>query len=492
MKSRFLFYIALACSLTIILGQYISSYLIFSYDYIPLGWDTAIHMSKAISIKQDFLTTLFAEDFINILYLLLMSPFANDRYILYLYETIIPPIILVLLIYVYCEFKGLQTSLGRIICCLAFPTYLIVYRYLADLHPALLGTMLSMLTVNELIKNISQGEVIKHKRKIMALITLSSMTHIETADFYLLSLFGSLLLIGKKRLFLKSLQLFSPLIVMNSLYIYHLSKLWGLAAEGYVQENPLLNIIGLLIAITSLTVFCIFLKKKTLNHLKIEYSWLLALGLLTSLIYFMSIKFVRFYPYLERAILTFPLPIMIGIIAEKLVAKILNGKMRMLIIAVVVLGLLYGGVAVAEHSTIHLRTWISKDAYYSIINAKSYDQHTITVFLYYDEDIYAGGLATMYDAWVTILYGKHYAYLGTLDNLLNGKETEFQSLFSKEVSKKFFFKLLENSIINKIKQCNENVNIVIINSFYKNFSKLYCDISEDGICIIKLFNVCHK
>jgi len=492
MKSRFLFYIALACALTIILGQYFSSYLIFSYDYIPLGWDTAIHMSKAISIKQDFLTTLFAEDFINILYLLLLSPFANDRYILYLYETIIPPIILVLLIYVYCEFKGLQTSLGRIICCLAFPTYLIVYRYLADLHPALLGTMLSMLTVNELIKNISQGEVIKHKSKIMALITLSSMTHIETADFYLLSLFGSLLLIGKKRLFLKSLQLFSPLIVMNSLYIYHLSKLWGLAAEGYVQETPLLNIIGLLIAITSLTVFCIFLKKKTLNHLKIEYSWLLALGLLTSLIYFMSIKFVRFYPYLERAILTFPLPIMIGIIAEKLVAKILNGKIRMLIIVVVVLGLLYGGVAVAEHSTIHLRTWISKDAYYSIINAKSYDQHTITVFLYYDEDIYAGGLATMYDAWVTILYGKHYAYLGTLDNLLNGKETEFQSLFSKEVSKKFFFKLLENSIINKIKQCNENVNIVIINSFYKNFSKLYCDISEDSICIIKLFNVCHK
>jgi hypothetical protein len=449
-------------------------------------------MSKAISIRQDFLTTLFAEDFINILYPLLMSPFSYNRYFLYFYETFVPPIILVLLFFVCSKFEGLQSHLGRTIFCLAFLSWLIVYRFLADLHPALLGTTFSMLTVNELIKNFQQDEIVKHKAKMMVLITLSSMAHIETADFFLLSLVVALVLIGKKGAFLKNLQLFLPLIIMNSLYIYHLSKLWTLAAEGDIQETLLLNIIGLFFAIITLVIVYHFLKKKSLNYLRIEYAWLLAMGLITSLIFFTSMMFVRFYPYLERAILTFPLPLTIGMIAEKLVVKKMSRKIKMAVLSFISIALLLGGIAAADYSKIHLRTWIPEESYYSIINAKSYDQSAEVIFLFYDEDKYAGGLATLYDSWVTILYGKHYSYLGTLQNLTEGKETKFQTIFSKEVSKKFFLNLLENSIIEKIRQCVENVNIIIIRSFYKSSNRFNCNTLEGELCLSKLSNICHE
>jgi len=491
MKTRLLFYITLLCSFAIILGEYFLGYSIFSYDYIPLGWDTAIHMSKAISIRQDFLTTLLAEDFINILYPLLMSPFAFDRYFLYLYETFIPPIILISLAFVCSKFEGLQSHLGRTIFYLAFPSWLIVYRFLADLHPALLGTTLSMLTVNELIKSFSQGELVKHKTKIMMLITLSSMAHIETADFFLLSLVAALILIGQKKLFLKNFQLFLPLIIMNLLYIYHLSKLWALAAEGDIQEVFLLNIIGLFFAMATLVIFYHFLKKKSLSCLRIEYAWLLAMGLLMSLIFFMSVRFVRFYPYLERAILTFPLPLMVGMITEKLVVKKLSRKIGIAILFITI-ALLLSGVIAADYSKIHLKTWIAKESYYSIIKAKSYNQSARVIFLFYDEDKYAGGLATLYDSWITILYGKHYSYLGTLQNLIEGKETKFQTIFSKEISKKFYLNLLENSIIEKIRRCDENINIVIIRSFYKSSNEFNCDVSEGELCLNKLPNICHQ
>jgi hypothetical protein len=183
---------------------------------------------------------------------------------------------------------------------------------------------------------------------------------------------------------------------------------------------------------------------------------------------------------------------MVGMIAEKLVVKKLSRKIGIAVLLFITIALLLSGVIAADYSKIHLKTWIAKESYYSIIKAKSYNQSARVIFLFYDEDKYAGGLATLYDSWITILYGKHYSYLGTLQNLIEGKETKFQTIFSKEISKKFFLNLLENSIIEKIRRCDENINIVIIRSFYKSSNEFNCDESEGELCLNKLSNICHQ
>jgi len=492
-------------SILIITINYLISYITWSFAGIPLGWDTSTHMARALLMnKVGPWPILKEEDFINMLYSLIMSPFAFfGLNALYMYESTIPLLLTVFLLYLTSRFPGIKNSIAKGLVLLSFSSWPIIYRFIADLHPALFGTVFSFAAVNILLNKPLHN---KYNRvtafKLFILILLASLAHIETANYFILSaIFASFIKTFMDKSFkkdfssvIKKSYIFLPIFVIDVLYFKHLNKLMSLSSAGQILKDPTV-IIGGFVFVTAYMLLLSYLlvSKRVRSTTSISLYYLICLSTIVFVSFILVPIYTRIYPYFERALITFPYPLVIGTLLEVLLSSnVKRTSWRLIVVVSLSLCLAFSSVIIAHNSRLHLRTWITKEAYSALLIVNPYCENVdIAIFVFYDLDQYAGGLAYLYDSWITLLCGKHYSYLGTVDNLLNGSTTVFFNVFSKEASIKFYNRLMNDQIIKKIRECNDDIFIIIVKDFYRaeipqNFEEV-----SSQIYIAQVSKLCH-
>jgi len=474
-----LYPLLLVVSALIVVITYFISYLTWSFDGIPLGWDTSTHMARALLMNKKGPWPIFVdEDFINMFYHLIMSPIAfYGLNVLYVYESTIPLFLTVVLLYLISRFPVIQNNTAKSLTVISFSSWPIIYRFIADLHPALLGTIFSLAAVNILL---DKPLYVKCNRidtiKLFILILLASLTHIETANYFILSavlasfikIFTDINHRKNISLFVKKTYILLPLIIIDFLYLNHLNKLVSLSSTGHIQENPILKIWGVVFGGAYFLSCLRLILKKPRSTCSISHYFFICMSTIVFISFILTPLYVRIYPYFERALAVFPYPLIVGILSEALLARIRKTGTRLIAVILLLISLISLSIIVAHDSGSHLRTWITKEGYSALFTTRPYCESDNTViFVFYDLDQYAGGLAYLYDSWSTLICGEHYSYLGTVENLLNGSLTIFSNVFSREASIKFYNRMINDNVLKKIQECDKNTFIIIIKDFYK-------------------------
>ena len=482
-------------SLFTIYCTYVRSFLKWSFDGIPLGWDTAAHMAKALKIAKYGLSELISEDFINSLYHLCMSPLAlwNIK-ALYIYEVVTPLLLTGALLYVITLCPAVRSDVGKVISILTFSCWPIIYRLLADLHPSLLSLTLTFLALNSFLRTEFVMPNAKSRLKMGFILTLAMLAHFETTSFYLINLIAGYVVFKKRsavKIVLRNFDILFPALMMAILYVVHLMKLFSYSLSGSVVKDSLTILFGMIFTIISITVLIGLAFKNNLK-LRLEHYFLISMALSICLLFLLSFIFVRAYPYYERAIMIFPYPVVSGAVFEHLLFRMSKNKVEKRLVTMVTGLLILISIFVSHCSEMHLRTWISQQDYQALISSQSFckGSETICIFVFNDVDEYSGGLATLYDSWTTLLCGEHFSYLGTINNLLDAEKTRFKNVFSKEISNKFFRNLKDSGVLEKTRSCNDNVRIIIIKGFYRGDIPPFFKETFKNLYVANLSQIC--
>jgi hypothetical protein len=89
------------------------------------------------------------------------------------------------------------------------------------------------------------------------------------------------------------------------------------------------------------------------------------------------------------------------------------------------------------------------------------------IFMFNDVDEYAGGLAQLYDNWVSANVGAHLSYLGLTDYLVHLEQTPFSNTISQTISSAFIQQIRTAGITTKAALLQHP--IIIMSDFYRPF-----------------------
>jgi len=118
--------------------------------------------------------------------------------------------------------------------------------------------------------------------------------------------------------------------------------------------------------------------------------------------------------------------------------------------------------------------------------------------MFNDLDHYAGGLAQLYDNWVSVVVGNHFSYLGLTDYLVQLEETPFSNPIARATSTTFIQQIRDSGISNTSTLLKHP--IVILSDFYRPFplphytSNLFTEVSpgvfvDNSVMLGSLSNV---
>jgi hypothetical protein len=357
---------------------------------------------------------------------------------------------------------------------LATPGWFAVYRLEADLHANLLALALFILAIAQL----SQAKSLRDPRSILGvgLVGLASFAHIESIMFLVsITLVSSL--VGR-RIFPLRVIVASALAAVPAaaFYIAHISQV--LVASGgtfqfsspqsveswLVQLGPLipLSIIGLASSILG--------RGGWLE--RFATTWGLA-SVVVGLSQYVDPQTVIFA---QRAVLLFPTPLLTGLGIRKL-NELMTGRMTIRIpwryvrqgtmagifIIIAVSWPVTTGSAVPDQ-----KIFISSQEFQQLqwvsVNMKF---SSTPLFVFNDRDEFAGGLAQLYDNWVSATVGPHFSYVGLVDYLVQLEETPYYDTISQTVSREFMQQIRNGGITTTSLLLQHP--IIIVGDFYRPF-----------------------
>lgn len=478
------------------------SLFIFLYYYIvnlgediPIGWDTGYYIfcCKYIAMKGCLRYLLYVEyhNFIYPLFLYLTKMIFSLNCIEI--ERILPPILHCLIIlllpygiflneYSFSKERLISNRLFFISFLSSLLLWISLYRIASDLH----ANLLSMIFLSIFLIMSGNYYLNSHKRFFILSIIAEIMalfTHIEFSTFFLITYFltFSLLKIIKPNIikvkyiflisilfiiFLISLISFPHVFKMISLLTTNLqSKVRPIEFKIYV-----IFILPYILHIIFFMFLCIFYFRKICFINTFFYVWS-GLTILLYGVYLFKPYTVAFY---RRALITVPFYLILGCnffllsrIFKKRYSKIITINLLLrdkrlktfsikiyFLVNILLFFILSLPIALTILSTspIYFQTFLNKKQIntlkYISIYKKTIIGDKIPVFIVNTIDKYAGDFALLYRYWFFIYVGESYVYLGTIDNFLNFRRTNYVYSSSNQISILLYNELQNKGLFN--------------------------------------------
>jgi hypothetical protein len=357
---------------------------------------------------------------------------------------------------------------------LSTPGWYAVYRLQADLHANLLALtlFLSALII------ISRTKSVWEPRSLLSLtlIVLASLTHIESTLFLVLITLISTM--TKLRPYPVQVAIAAAGAVMPATFFYATHILQVLVSAGGSLEfsatqpfDTWIVILGPLLPFTMIGLVWSGIRPRSWIEI-FAAVWGIA-SIVVGISQYVNPQTVIFA---QRAIILIPTPLLAGLGIHRLSRNLTSLKgltiphryvrigAMVAIFAVLALSWPLESISAAPNEKIFLTS--AEYQQLEWVNANMKFSNT-PIFIYNDLDEFAGGLAQLFDSWVSAKVGPHLSYLGLPDYLIQLEETPFSSLVSRTVSGEFMRQIQNAGIGTKTALLQHP--IVLMGEFYRPF-----------------------
>jgi hypothetical protein len=451
-------------------------YNLFGYDGLPIGWDTPHYIGGALIVAtRGPVALLSLQGPYNFVYQMLEGGFLWMGISGTTLEIFMPMVLAGSITYLLARLvlAHLDTR-AAILVALATPGWYAVYRLQADLHANLLALTLFL---SALIL-ISRTRSIREPRSLLGLtlIVLASLTHIESTLFLVfVTLISSM---TKLRPYPFKLMIAATAAIVPAAFFYAIHILQVLASAGGSLEfstvqpfDSWIIILGPLLPFTIIGLAWSSVRPRSWIEI-LATVWGVA-SIVVGVSQYLSPQAVIFA---QRAIILVPTPLLAGLGLHRLAQFLPRLNISILPLRYVRIGAIISIFAILALSwpvtTVlaapYEKVFLTSGEYQQLewVSANMKFSNT-PIFMYNDVDEFAGGLAQLYDNWVSAKVGLHLSYLGLPDYLVQVEETPFSNLISRTVSGEFFQQLRNNGISTKSSLLQHP--IVLIGEFYRPF-----------------------
>lgn len=466
--------VGLACATAFIVASLGVYYALVGHDGLPIGWDTPHYIGGAIVFAVQgpgaLVSLLGAYDFV---YQMLLGVFVWAGIPGTSVEIFLPIVLAGSIPYLFAKFSlaNLHTRAALFVA-LTTPAWSAVYRLQADLHANLFALVLFICALSLL----SRARLIRDRYSLsgLALIALASFTHIESTLFLVAVTSCSSLTKLRPFPFKLVLGMIAIIIPATFFFILHVLQLLvssggTLAFSSQQTFDSWILILGPLLPLTAFGLVWSSLRPR--SWLEIFASvWGIA-SLVLGLSQYISPQTVNFA---QRAVILTPTPLLAGLGALRLREIVASFRTVRVPVRYLRVGAIAGifiilalswpiaSVSVASEEKIYLTSLQNQQLSWVSANVKFTNT---PIFMFNDVDQYAGGLAQLYDSWVSAKIGPHLPYLGLTDYLVRLEETPYSDLNSRTVEDLFMQQILAAGINTKTALLQHP--IVILSGFYR-------------------------
>jgi len=482
--------IAVVGSTAFIVLTLVLYYTLVGHDGLPIGSDTPHYIGGALIVAtQGPATFLSLQGSYDVVYQMLEGVFVWIGISGTSVEIFFPIVLAGSITYLLARLVLVNlTTRAALFVALSTPGWYAAYRLQADLHANLLALTLF---VPALIL-LSRTKSVRDPRCLLglALLVLASLTHIESTLFLVfVTLISS---VSKLRPYPFKLVIAATAVIMPATLFYAGHLLGVLVSSGgsleFSTAQPLDSwIIPLGPLLPFSAIGLVWSSVRPRYWVEIFAAVWGVLSIVVGISQYVSPQTVIFA---QRAIILFPTPLLAGLGIYRLIqllprlktwripSRYVRTGVIIAIFAILALSWPVASVSAAPYEKIFLTSgeyqqleWVSSNMRF--LNAP------IFVYNYIDE--FAGGLAHLYDSWVSAKVGSHLSYLGLPDYLVQLEETPFSDLISRTISGEFMQQIRNAGIGTKTALLQHP--IVLMGEFYRPFplptytSTLFTEIS---------------
>jgi hypothetical protein len=483
--------LAVVGSTAFIILSVVLYYTVFAHDGLPIGWDTPHYIGGALLVATRGPTALLSvQGPYNFLYQILEGGFLwmgiSGTAVEIFFPIVLAGSITCLLAKLVLAHLGARAAL---FVALATPGWYAVYRLQADLHANLLALTLFLAA----LILISQSKSLREPRSLLglSLIVLASLTHIESTLFLVfVTMISST---TKLRPYPFKLAIAATVAIIPGAFFYATHILQVLSSAGGSLEfsttqpfDSWVIILGPLLPFTTIGFAWSTVRSRSWIEI-LAVVWGLT-AIIIGLSQYISPQTVIFA---QRAVILVPTPLLAGLGLYSLSQNL--PKLRTLgvpwrfarigtmvaIFTILALSWPVTTVLASSNEKVFLTSGENQQLEWVSANMKF---SNTPIFMYNDVDEFAGGLAQLYDNWVSAKVGAHLSYLGLPDYLVQVEETPFSSLISRTVSGQYIQQLRSNGITTKAAILQHP--IVLMGEFYRPFplpaytSTLFTEVSS--------------
>ncbi len=482
--------IAVVGSTAFIVLTLVLYYTLVGHDGLPIGSDTPHYIGGALIVAtQGPATFLSLQGSYDVVYQMLEGVFVWIGISGTSVEIFFPIVLAGSITYLLARLVLVNlTTRAALFVALSTPGWYAAYRLQADLHANLLALTLF---VPALIL-LSRTKSVRDPRCLLglALLVLASLTHIESTLFLVfVTLISS---VSKLRPYPFKLVIAATAVIMPATLFYAGHLLGVLVSSGgsleFSTAQPLDSwIIPLGPLLPFSAIGLVWSSVRPRYWVEIFAAVWGVLSIVVGISQYVSPQTVIFA---QRAIILFPTPLLAGLGIYRLIqllprlktwripSRYVRTGVIIAIFAILALSWPVASVSAAPYEKIFLTSgeyqqleWVSSNMRF--LNAP--------IFVYNDIDEFAGGLAHLYDSWVSAKVGSHLSYLGLPDYLVQLEETPFSDLISRTISGEFMQQIRNAGIGTKTALLQHP--IVLMGEFYRPFplptytSTLFTEIS---------------
>ncbi len=468
------FYVAILCSTSFIIAGFIFSYLLWSHDGLPIGWDTPFYMGESrIVASQGPLALISVQGPYDFLYQMISGLFVWTGISAINVETYLPIGLAALFPYLLSRLALIQTDLRlATIVALATPGWYAIYKIAADLHANLLG-LVFMFTA---IVLISEARSLRRPGAVIGLLLVgfASFTHIETTLFFV-----TIILISS----LSAWALFPVKVAVSVavatvpaavLFTVHFLQLLGLTGGILSFRSPgsvefWLLVLGPLLPLAAIGFYSSIARRNSSLEVFVAI-WALASVMIGVSQYFNPETFI----FAQRAAILFPTPFLAAFGLRLLRAHARGPTLhwlrfrlstRWVLIAALFLLVVSWPATYGQAASENQRVFLNSSAYHRLQwITNNYQFSTLPIFIYNDIDQDAGGLGDFYNNWVSATVGTHLSYLGQVDYLVQLQQTPFSNIVSREISERFMRQISDSAITSKTSLLGHP--LILLEDFY--------------------------
>jgi hypothetical protein len=466
--------VAIACSTAFIIVGFAFSYILWSHDGLPIGWDTPFYIGQANTVAfQGPLALISVQGPYDFLYQMVSGFLVWTGLSGTTVETYLPIGLSAMFPYLLGKLTLIQSDLRlATFVAMATPGWYAVYKIAADLHANLLGLVL-LLTA---LIFLSRATLLRHPRTILGLVFvgLASFTHIETTMF-----FATIVLISSlsaRTLFQVKVAVSIVIVTVPAMVLYavHFLQLLGLTGGTLSFRTPgslgfWLTVFGPLVPLSAIGLYSSTVRRKSWLEVFVTM-WAAASIIIGISQYFIPETFI----FAQRAAIIFPTPFLAAFGLRRLTAQTIGPKVhwlrfgfstRWVLGVVTVLLVISWPTVYGQAASENQRVFLNSSAYHRLQWISStYQFATAPIFVYNDIDQDAGGLGDFYNNWVSAVVGTHLSYLGQVGYLLQLQQTPFSNVVSREISERFMKDILGSAITNKTALLEHP--IILVEDFY--------------------------
>jgi hypothetical protein len=457
MKIRFtLTHLLIVC---FVLFGFLFSYLLFSHNGLPIGWDTPRYVWQIESATNDFWGFIGQNEAYNVLYAIFGSLLVRIGATPMTVEIFLPPILVcALLLEITRLLSYLRRNINSCVVTLIALSWFAVFRMGADLH----ANLLALILIFEAVYNFSKyydHKSTKHLLIALLCFFISSFTHFEVTLFFAPIIIAASILNQSYKKTMKQVTLMVlTLVPAAMLYYQHTSRLISYGG-GVIAGKPFPPLfwfvyLGPLAVLSLPGLYFVTSKLKKSNSflLSAVFTW----GVFSIAVGFLQYAHPSFIIFSERAVMLYPGPFLaIFAIGETRATKQSLPNMKKIIPLTLIAIVTFSYVSFSTYNV-----FLTPSAYEKLQWVKqNYDDQNL-ILIADDYDDFAGIIGDLYDNWVRAILGAtSHVYLGNVYYLYQGIPTPYFSSVSTQISNKLF------ATINQEVKSSMNSTIVYINDF---------------------------